>query len=73
VPSTSREPTVVLCRVGGLSHFLAVRQGRGKRRWGPLSSIRRRGMSCRTPLIDGLVANLRAAPLSSMDTSWLLV
>jgi hypothetical protein len=30
-------------------------------------------LSTQRPLVDGLVANLRAAPLSEMDTNWLLV
>lgn len=30
-------------------------------------------LSTHRPLVDGLVANLRAAPLSNMDTNWLLV
>jgi hypothetical protein len=30
-------------------------------------------LSTHRPLIDGLVVNLRAAPLSNMDTNWLLV
>jgi hypothetical protein len=30
-------------------------------------------LSAHRPLVDGLVANLRAAPLSDMDTNWLLV
>jgi len=30
-------------------------------------------LSTQRPLVDGLVANLRAAPLSNMDTNWLLV
>jgi hypothetical protein len=30
-------------------------------------------LSAHRPLVDGLVANLRAVPLSNADTNWLLV
>jgi hypothetical protein len=30
-------------------------------------------LSAHRPLVDGLVANLRAAPPSDMDTNWLLI